>query len=192
MSCNTLTRSLIATAVAGSLALAGQSAFAVDDASELQLAISTFKSRGVDNGTASGEITYGRYLSDSWQLGVIQGLNYAFINDGDDIWSASTVGFADYHFGDGQPVKGSTVPYAGLFLGAVYNDDDSTGTIGPNLGIKKYVEDSTFINVRYRYEWFFDDLEFGSPSEAGDSFQTVSDNKSDGNHVFSIGLGYRF
>ncbi|MGB5707009.1 MAG: hypothetical protein WBM41_09255 [Arenicellales bacterium] len=56
----------------------------------------------------------------------------------------------------------------------------------------RYLNDSTFLITRYRYEWFFDDLNLGSLNEIEDRIETVADNRSDGNHVFTVGLGFRF
>jgi len=186
-------RAMTSVAVGSLITFASATAYAdTSDDQELQLSLGSFKSSGSDSGTVSGEITYGKYVTPYWVLGVIQGLNYAFIENQDDVWTASTVGFANYHFNNGSAEKGDLVPFAGVFLGATYNSDDATGTLGPNLGLKYYVNETTFITGRYRYEWFFDDLKLGSTSEFSDSIETVSDNSSDGNHVISIGLGFRF
>ena len=167
-------------------------AAAAENDKELQISLGAFKSAGADSGSISGEVTYGKYVSSNWLLGVIQGVNYAFINDADDVWTASTVGFANYHFGGKEVEVGEFVPFAGVFIGATYNEDDSTGTLGPNFGGKYFVNEKTFISARYRYEWFFDDLELNSAGDISDSVDTVSDNSSDGNHVLTIGLGFRF
>ena len=119
-------------------------------------------------------------------------VNYAFIENQDDVWTASTVGFANYNFSDGVDEVGEFVPFAGVFLGGAYNDKDATGTLGPNFGFKYFVNDKTFITTRYRYEWFFDKLDLSKVSDIKDDLQIISDNKSDGNHVLTIGLGFRF
>ena len=187
---NTFKKVLATTALA--LGMSSTVVFAGENDKELQISLGAFKSAGADSGTISGEVTYGKYVTPHWVLGVIQGVNYAFIDNQDDVWTLSTVGYANYNFGDGDPKKGSFVPFAGAFIGTSYNDEDSTGTIGPNLGFKYYVNDTTFITTRYRYEWFFDDLELNSVSDIRDDINIVSDNKSDGNNVISIGLGFRF
>ena len=62
--------------------------------------------------------------------------------------------------------------------GIVWNDRDITGTIGPSAGLKLFVADQTFVNIGYRYSWFFK------------SFEAARDNRTHGNHVVNIGLGY--
>ena len=190
MKTHTMKKTLASIALA--LGMGSTAVFAGEGDKELQISLGSFKSAGADSGTISGEVTYGKYVTPNWVLGVIQGDNYAFIDNQDDVWTLSTVGYANYNFGGSEAEKGEFVPFAGVFLGATYNDEDSTGTIGPNLGFKYYVNDTTFITTRYRYEWFFDDLELNSVSDIRDDINIVSDNKSDGNNVITVGLGFRF
>lgn len=70
------------------------------------------------------------------------------------------------------------MPYLGIFGGVVWNDRDVTGTMGPAAGVKLFVSDQTFVNIGYRYEWFFN------------SFEAARDNRTHGNHVVNIGLGF--
>ena len=91
-------------------------------------------------------------------------------------WAATTAPFVRYHFLGLS--ENRIVPFLGAFLGAVWNDNDITGTLGPEAGIKFFVTEQAFIQTRYRYAWFFDDFE-------------SADNQSDnGNHVISVGIGY--
>lgn len=47
----------------------------------------------------------------------------------------------------------------------------------PQAGVKFFVHDRTFLNLGYRYEFFFN------------RFEAIDDNKSRGNHVFNLGIG---
>jgi hypothetical protein len=35
------------------------------------------------------------------------------------------------------------------------HDRDVTGTAGPAAGVKLFVADQTFVNIGYRYNWYF-------------------------------------
>lgn len=97
------------------------------------------------------------------------------------MWNAVTSPLLNYHFVGDSPlaVNKNVVPYLGGFVGAVWNDEDFTGTVGPQAGVKLYVTPSTFVAANYRYEWFFD--------EVGDANDT-----QDANHVVTVGLGYNW
>lgn len=146
--------------------------------STLQLGGGFFHAQGADVGTLNVDLAYGYFLTENWQLGVMQTLGYSFIEDGDDQWSASTIPYINYNF----RTQESFQPFVGAFIGASYNEDDITGTLGPQVGFKSFINDTTYILVRYRYEWFFDELEYND----------IEDNSSDGNHVVSFGLGFIF
>ena len=124
------------------------------------------------------DLGYGYFLTEGWELGIIQTLGYSFIDDGDDIWIASTIPYINYNFRSSEPFQ----PFIGAFIGATYNEDDATGTMGPQLGFKSFINDSTYIVLKYRYEWFFEELDYDD----------VEDNSSDGNHVVTLGVGFVF
>ena len=149
--------------------------------SALQFGGSFFHAQGADVGTLNLEAEYGYFSSKNWEFGLIQTLGYSFIEDGDDQWSASTIPFVNYHF-LGLSTNDVFQPFIGAFIGASYNEDDMTGTLGPQIGFKSFINDSTFISVKYRYEWFFDDL----------ALNNIEDNSSDGNHVVTVGVGFIF
>jgi len=146
----------------------------------LQFGGSFFHAQGADVGTLNLEAEYGYYLHKNWQLGVIQTVGYSFIEDGDDQWVASTIPFFNYYF-LGLSTNDTFQPFVGAFLGASYNEDDITGTLGPQVGFKSFINETTFITVKYRYEWFFDELALNDIEES-----------SDGNHVITIGVGFIF
>jgi Outer membrane protein beta-barrel domain len=145
-----------------------------DGASELQVSAGWFHTQGSDSGSLNVDLSYGYYLTPGWQLGLRQAVNSTFIDDGRDFWVATTVPFINYHF----QITPIIVPYIGAFIGAVWNDRDATGTIGPQAGIKFFVHDTTFLNLGYRYELFFDRI------------RAIDDNASHGNHVFNVGVGF--
>jgi hypothetical protein len=141
--------------------------------SEVQAAGGFFHTQGSNSGSLNADLSYGYYFTPGWELGFRQGLNYNFVDDHRDFWIASTVPFLNYNF----RVTDIIVPYLGGFLGLVWNDRDATGTIGPQTGVKFFVHDNTFLNLGYRYEFFFDRID------------AIDNNASHGNHVFNIGIG---
>jgi outer membrane protein W len=176
----------IATAIIGFSMLAVGSAgtaYAAQSSgdSTLQLGGGFFHSQGADVGTLNLEAAYGYFTSKNLEFGLLQSVGYSFIEDGEDQWSASTIPFVNYHF-LGLSDNDVFQPFIGAFIGASYNEDDITGTLGPQIGFKSFINDSTFITVKYRYEWFFSDL----------ALNTIEDNSSDGNHVVTVGVGFLF
>jgi len=164
---------LLLGALAAKPALAGPAS----NDNELLLAAGFFHGQGSDLSNLNVDLSFGRFLNNpAWQIGLLQTLNWTIIDDAEDPWAATTAPFVRYHFlGSGES---RVVPFLGAFLGAVWNDDDITGALGPEAGLKFFVTDQTFIQTRYRYEWFFDD------------FEQVGDESDDGNHVISVGIGY--
>ena len=148
--------------------------------SEIQLSGGFFRAQGAESGTASADVSYGYYFRNpAWQLGLRQGLSYSFIDHGQDEWLATTIPFLNYHF-YGLSKDDRFVPFVGGFVGAIWNDDDVTGTLGPTAGGKFFLNDHTFLMLSYRYEWFFNS--FG--------FSGVTRNRADGNHVVTLGIGF--
>jgi len=166
---------LVAIAVVIGSLLVGGSAIAAPTqaASELQLSAGFFHAQGSETGNLNADVSYGYYLTPGWQLGFRQALNYNFIDDHRDFWIATTTPFLNYNF----RLTDIIVPYLGGFIGLAWNDRDATGTIGPQAGVKFFVHDRTFLNLGYRYEFFFN------------RFEAIEDNASRGNHVFNIGIG---
>ena len=145
-----------------------------DGASEVQVSAGFFHSQGSDSGNLNVDLNYGYYLTPGWQVGIRQALNYNFVDDQRDFWLATTTPFINYHF----RVTDIIFPYLGAFIGVVWNDRDATGAIGPQTGVKFFVHDRTFLNLGYRYEFFFNRLE------------AIDNNTSRGNHVMNLGVGF--
>jgi hypothetical protein len=145
-----------------------------DGAHELQVAAGLFHAQDSDSGNLNIDLSYGYYLTPGWQLGFRQALNTIFIEDASDQWTATTAPFINYHF----RVTDIIVPYLGAFIGAAWNDRDITGTLGPQIGVKFFVHEQTFLNVGYRYEWFWDKIE------------RINNEADNGNHIINIGVGF--
>jgi len=143
---------------------------------EVQAAASVFRPLGQRGGNFNADLSYGFYLDNpAWQVGIRQGYNHIYSRDRSDVWTGTTVPFLNYHFMG----MDRFVPFLGGFVGAVYNDRDITGTVGPQLGVKAFMGTNTFVNIQYRYEWFFDNLRT----------RDIRDT-SGANHIGNVGLGY--
>ena len=172
--------------VAGVLSAAQAYGQPVANDQEVQVAAGFFHAQGSDTGNVNGSVSWGYYLNDpAWQVGARIGANYSFIDGARDQWAISTIPFLNYHFLDLG--NGTVVPFLGAFVGATFNDIDATGTVGPQTGIKFFLNDQTFVGLSYRYEWFWSGLDVGS---FNDDLGRFVDNRADGNHVASVAIGY--
>lgn len=120
--------------------------------------------------------SWGQYLNDSSLWGIRQFVGI-FDTEGESTkFQGATRVFYDYHFG-----TGNTRPFIGASLGGIYGDNvDDTFMAGPEIGLKHWVNDSTFITGMVEYQFLFD-----SGSEAEDTYD-------DGTLFYSLGLGYNF
>jgi hypothetical protein len=133
---------------------------------------------GSSVGTVNVDASYAYYVYTRINFGVRQTLNYNFIDNAKDTWTASTIPFVNYNFMTSNP---SFRPFIGAFMGAAYNRNDTTGTTGPMLGFKYFLNNNTAVVARYRYEWYFDKL----------SFKDVRDT-ANGNNIVTVGLNFIF
>jgi hypothetical protein len=163
--------------VAGGFLVSEVSAQPVEGNNELQLNADFFAPQGSSDKAFAASASYGIFVSDDVEVGIRQSYSGAFPRLQSSRWLAVTSPFMDYHF-RGLFEDDKVLPYLGVFLGAVWNDKDLTGTVGPNAGFKFFVAKQTFLNLNYRYEWFFD------------KFKRATDNTSDGNHVAQAGIGF--
>ncbi len=91
-------------------------------------------------------------------------------------WDGSTRVFYDYHFG-----TGNARPFVGVSLGGLYGEEvDETFMGGPEVGIKYWVHDQTFITAMAEYQFLFK-----SGSDARDRYD-------DGAFFYSVGVGFNF
>jgi len=120
--------------------------------------------------------SWGTYLDESSMWGIRQTIN-ARDSEGESVqFDGATRLFYDYHFG-----TGNTRPFVGLSLGGIYGEEvDETFMGGPELGIKHWVQDKTFVTAMVEYQFLFK-----SGSDARDRYD-------DGAFFYSVGLGYNF
>lgn len=121
--------------------------------------------------------SYGYYYTKALEFSLRQSVNWSGADNSDDNWSGATRLAADYHF----LTDGRFRPFLGVNIGYIYGDSvNNTGTIGPELGFKYFVNDTTFVLVQTEYQVFFD---------SGDN---VSNAFEDGAFQHTIGLGFVF
>lgn len=120
--------------------------------------------------------SWGQYLSESSLWGLRQTIN-ARDQEGESVkFDGSTRLFYDYHFG-----SGNTRPFVGLSVGGLYGEQvDETFMGGPEIGIKHWLQGSTFVTAMMEYQFLFK-----SGSDARDRYD-------DGAFFYSVGLGYNF
>lgn len=130
----------------------------------------------LEQGTFSTNAELGWYLTDQLEVGIRQGLSWSGVEDGDDLWSGSTRGFVDYHFGEAR-----LRPLVGASLGYAYGDTvNETFFAGLEAGLKYYVLPHTFVLGRAEYQFYFDEAE-----GADEAFEN-------GAFVYTLGIGYNF
>jgi hypothetical protein len=171
----------ILTAAAAATALAAVSpAMAIDQAEkwELQLLGAGSSDSEFEAGGFTMNAQVGYYFTDQFQVRLGQSATYADTGD-DNTWSATTRLGGYYHFN--YSVEQQWVPYIGANLGYVYGDGVSdTFVAGPEVGVRYFVNDTTFITGSIAYDFFFDD--------AGDADSAFDD----GQFVYAIGIGFQW
>ena len=128
-------------------------------------------------GGVNGSIGY--FATDELELGVRQSITYTDVgtapNAGGQL-NGSTRVFADFHFD-----VGAFQPFIGANIGYVYGDAGAdTWAAAPEVGVKYFVNTTTFIYGLAEYQFFFDEAD-----QADDAF-------SNGQFVYSIGVGVKF
>lgn len=175
----TLSRNRILASIGFAAAIAAAPAsFAIQDQGdkEIEFAGGFSHASGSNVGTVNADVSLGYYVRPRVNIGIRQTVNYSFVDDGADLWTASTIPFVNYNFETKNP---NFRPFIGAFVGAAYNKDDTTGTAGPAVGFKYYLSDNTAVVTRLRYEWYFDDLTFDDATDT-----------ADGNYIATVGMSY--
>lgn len=166
------TSSLLLAAVVSPLALAQPQ----QGDQEITLSGAGSSDKDLDGAAFSVQGSWGQYLSERSLWGVRQLVNIRDTDDDDTRVDGATRVFYDYHFG-----QGSMRPFVGMSIGGIYGDDvDDTFTGGPEVGMKYYMQENTFVVGMVEYQFLFD-----SGSDVDDRFD-------DGALYYSLGIGYNF
>ena len=136
---------------------------------ELKLAASGANDQDFNGGTASGGGSLGYFLSKEMELGVRQAISWTDLGGGSN-WQGDTRAFFDWHFDMDR-----WQPYVGAFIGYVYGDGiEDTWIAGPEIGVKYFVNSTTFIDVNAAYGF---DLKNGI---------------DEGSFFYGLGIGFRW
>lgn len=120
--------------------------------------------------------SYGHYINNQGQVGLRQTLTITDREGSSTDFDGATVVFYDHHFGQGK-----ARPFIGANLGFNYGDrTEETFSAGPEVGLKYYVLEKTFVQGMLQYQFLFED--------GGD----IDDNYDDGILYYSVGMGFNF
>lgn len=129
-----------------------------------------------DNNAFSATASYGWFMNDQGLWGIRQSASVVDTPDSSSSWNGGTRLFYDWHF-DADAWQ----PYIGASVGYLYGEDtNETFSAGPELGVKYYVKDKTFIGVSMEYQFLFDDSD------------EIDDVYDDGAIFYGLGVGYNF
>ena len=177
-----LRKGFIVAALAALFSLPAATQAQVENPWELTLGGGATNSNDFDgfSGDIRGSIGY--FFTENLELSLRQSVQYNDIGgaagDG-SAWNASTRVAFDIHFPLGD--RGHIVPFVGGNIGFVYGESVvDTWAAAPEVGLKIFLNSTTFVFVQGEYQFFFEDGD-----DADDAFD-------DGAFVYSVGLGLRF
>jgi hypothetical protein len=143
---------------------------------ELELGGSADNGSRFNGVTAGGNGAIGYFLTDQFELGVRQSVEYNDI--GTTGWAATTALALDFNLPLGD--QGQIMPYFGGNVGYTYGDNvTNTWVGGPEAGVKIFLNNSTFIYFNASYEITFDR-------------HSTTTAFSEGEFEYGLGLGLRF
>lgn len=142
---------------------------------EFSLAGSGSSDNDFDTTTLSAEGSLGYFFTPVIEGLIRQGIGFSD-NPDDSDWNGSTRLGVDFNFPFDR-----FVPYLGASLGYLYGDSVEEQFIaGPDIGLKSFVNETTFILAAVEYEFLFDDKD-----EADEAFD-------DGRFVYTLGIGFKW
>ena len=130
-----------------------------------------------DGGAFSLAGSLGYFLTDGFETGARHNMTFFDSDQSDATFAATTRVFAEYHL-DFDRVQ----PFVGANIGIRYGNDglDETGTFAPELGLKVFALENTFLLGMAEYQIFFEDED------------NAADNAEDGQFVYTVGIGFLF
>lgn len=144
---------------------------------EITLSGAGSSDRDFDSTLLNVQGSWGQYLSESSLWGVRQ-LVTVFKTKGESTkFQGATRFFYDYHFYGTEYMR----PFVGVSIGGIYGDDVSDSFMaGPEVGVKYWLNDSTFVTGMVEYSFLF-------KNDKG-----IDNNYDKGTFFYSLGLGYNF
>ncbi|MCE5186624.1 MAG: hypothetical protein LLF76_10915 [Planctomycetaceae bacterium] len=122
---------------------------------------------GFEDNAFAAQAELGYFLTDAWEIDLRQAVSILDEPGSDDDWAGRTVLSLDYNFN-----MGCIVPFVGFNAGWQYGDVMDTCIGGPEAGLRWFVNDTTYIQLRAEYECISDKLDTG--------------------YFYSLGVGFRF
>jgi hypothetical protein len=142
---------------------------------EAAVAVSGASGNQFDQNAIGAEGSIGYYVLKFLPITLRQNAAFAFGDELQDQWTLSTRVFADYQYNAGNWFQ----PFIGVGFGGIYGRQvDQSLVLAPNAGAKMYVNESTFVQARFEWDWKF-----------------TADNNSDfkdGDALYTIGVGWNF
>ncbi|MBE0504194.1 MAG: hypothetical protein IBX46_08715 [Desulfuromonadales bacterium] len=128
-----------------------------------------------DTTVAGVEASLGYFVSDNLEALVRQGVSVIDV-PGENVWNGSTRLGLDYHF-DLEMWQ----PFVGASIGYIYGDSVKDQFIaGPEVGIKAFVNTTTFILASVEYDFLFENAD------------EIDDQFDDGRFVYNLGVGFKW
>jgi hypothetical protein len=117
----------------------------------------------------------GYFFADNFQGSFQQGISFVDVPGSDDDWLFASRVALDYVWGSGQ-----WWPFIGVNLGYLWGDRvRDVLTIGPQVGVHYFVNNTTFVLGQVQYEIF---------TRSGGSGETFGDDR----WVYTLGIGFRW
>jgi hypothetical protein len=131
--------------------------------------------RDFDSGSLGASFGLSYFFTSGLEAGLRQDMFFADTGR-DTRWSATTRGGAWYNFDFGR-----LKPFIGASLGYTYGDNvNDTLVIGPEVGLKYFVNATTFVYGQTAYQYFIENDD------------DVTGRFEDGSFNHTIGIGFRF
>jgi len=123
----------------------------------------------------------GYFFTDQLEFSIRQTIGFTDIGVSGNLNGSTRVAL-DYHFDLGRVGSfPAVVPFIGGEFGYVYGDAvNDSFEAGPEAGLKFFVNNTTFVFLAAEYQFFFN-----QGDDASDSF-------SNGQFIYSLGIGFRF
>ena len=134
-----------------------------------------------DNEFNSGGFSFGGslgyFLTEGFELGARQSITYFDAEDVESAFAGTTRAFLDYNI-DLDRVR----PFLGVNIGGRYGNSqvDETGLAAPEVGVKFFALEKTFLMASMEYQFFFENVD------------DADDNFDDGQFLYGLAVGFNF
>ena len=142
---------------------------------EAAIAVSGASTNEFGGNAIGAEGSIGYYVLKFLPITLRQNGGFAFGSDVTDSWNLSTRLFVDGQWNNGNWFQ----PFIGVGFGGNYGRQvDQSLIFAPNAGAKMYVNESTFVQARFEWDWTFN-------ADKNSEF-------NEGAALYTIGVGWNF